>query len=77
MTIYIEDTKKDDVVRALRVAIGKINQSMATAFNTCHPDRYNMNWYKWVEKEISAMKELKQLLDILEEPKQSTKGERK
>ena len=42
---------------------------MATAFSDCHADRHNMNWYKWVEDDIRVMKELKQLLDRIEEAK--------
>lgn len=66
MIINIGDIEKVGITHALRVAMGKINSSLASAFNTCHPDRYNLEWYKYVERELDAMKEIKRLLDKLE-----------
>jgi hypothetical protein len=77
MIINIGDIEKVGITHALRVAIGRINSSLATAFNNCHPDRHNLDWYKRVEDDISVMKELKQLLDRLEEQEKSLeKGDR-
>jgi hypothetical protein len=72
MVINIGDIEKVGITHAILVAMGKINRSLASAFDNCHPDRYNEEWYKWVEDEIGAMKELKQLLDRLEEPERGS-----
>ena len=73
MIINIGDIEKVGITNALRVAMGKINRTLATAFDNCHPDRYDKSWYRWVENEIGVMKELKHLLDKIEE--QDEKGE--
>ena len=72
MVINIGDIEKTGITHAIRVAMGKINRSLARAFDNCHPDRYNEKWYRWVEDEIGAMKELKNLLDRLEEPERDS-----
>lgn len=72
MIINIGDIEKVGITHALRVAMGRINNSLATAFNNCHPDIHNLDWYKRVEDDISVMKELKQLLDRIEENKGET-----
>ena len=69
MIINIGDVEKVCITHAIRVAMGRINSSLAIAFSTCHPDRHNMDWYRRVEDDISVMKELKQLLDRIEEAK--------
>ena len=73
MIINIGDIEKVGITHAIRVAIGRINSSLATAFNNCHPDRHNKNWYRLVEDDIGVMKELKQHLDRLEEAEGETK----
>ena len=74
MIINIGDNEKVNITHAIRVAIGRVNSSLATAFSDCHADRHNMNWYKWVEDDIRVMKELKQLLDRIEEAKGEING---
>lgn len=69
MIIDIKDSDKACITHALRVAMGRINSSLMVAFNNCHPDRQNLNWFERVEDDISVMKVLKQLLDRLEEAK--------
>lgn len=73
MIIDIKDSDKACITHALRVAMGRINSSLATAFSNCHPDRHDLNWYKLVEDDICAMKQLKHLLDKLEEAKGEVK----
>lgn len=74
MIINIGDIEKVGITHALRVAMGIMNSSLATAFNNCHPDRNNMNWYRRVEDYIDVMKELKQLLDRIEEVEGESNG---
>ena len=74
MIINIGDIEKVGITHAIRVAMGRINSSLATAFSTCHADRHSMDWYKRVEDDISVMKELKQLLDRLEEKEGESNG---
>ena len=75
MIINIGDIEKVGITHAIRVAMGRINGSLATAFSsTCHADRYSMDWYKRIEDDISVMKELKQLLDRIEEEKGESNG---
>lgn len=73
MIINIGDSEKVGITHAIRVAMSRINSSLATAFNNCHPDRHSMNWYSRVADDICVMKELKKLLDRLEETKGETK----
>ncbi len=73
MIINIGDSEKVSITHAIRVAMGRINSSLATTFNNCHPDRHDMNWYRLVEDDIGVMKELKRLLDMLEEVKGDAK----
>ena len=73
MILNIGDIEKVGITHALRVAIGEINKTMSEAFSTCHPDRHNLNWYKWVEGRIDVMKELQQLLIRIEEPNKEPK----
>lgn len=73
MIINIGDSEKVGITHAIRVAMGRINSLLATAFNDCHPDRHSMNWYSLVEDDIGVMKELKRLLDRLEEAKGGAK----
>ncbi len=56
MIINICDIEKVGITHAVRVAMGRINSSLATAFSTCHPDRHNMDWYRRVEDDIIVMK---------------------
>lgn len=70
MIINIGDSEKVGITHAIRVAMGRINNSLGTAFCNCHPDRHDMNWYRRVEDDIGVMKALKQLLDRLEEQKE-------
>lgn len=70
MVINIGDIEKVGITHALRVAIDRINRSLANTFNNCHPDRHTLDWYRKVENDIDVMKELKQLLDRLEEQEQ-------
>ena len=74
MIINIGDIEKVGITHAIRVAIGRINSLLATAFSDCHADRHTMDWYKWVEDNIRVMKELKQLLDRIEEDKGENDG---
>ena len=74
MIINIGDIEKVGITHAIRVAMGRINGSLATAFSDCHADRHNMNWYKRVEDDIRVMKELKQLLDRIEKDKGENDG---
>lgn len=72
MIINIGDIEKVGITHALRVAMGRINSSLAIVFNNCHPEIHDLNWYKRIEDDISVMKELKQLLDRLEEQDQKS-----
>ena len=74
MIINIGDIEKVGITHAIRVAMGRINGSLATAFSDCHADRHTMDWYKRVEDYISVMKELKRLLDRIEEDKGENDG---
>lgn len=67
MVINIGEIEKVGITHALRVAMGRINCSLRTAFDGCHPDRNDLDWYKWVEDDIGVLKELKLLLDRIEE----------
>ena len=69
MIINICDNDKTCIIHALCVAMGRINSSLATTFSNCHPDRHDLKWYKLVEDDICVMKQLKHLLDKLEEAK--------
>lgn len=73
MIIDIGDGEKVGITHAIRVAMWRINGSLATAFNNCHPDIHGMDWYSKVEDDIGVMKELKRLLDRLEETKGGAK----
>ena len=72
MIINIDDSNKEYVSHALRVAIDRINSSLSTAFSDCHPDRHGLRWYMLVEDNIRVMKQLKRILDKLEEAKGET-----
>lgn len=73
MIVNIDDVNKVGITHAIRVAVDRMNSCLATAFNDCHPDRRNMEWYRKAEDYISVMKELKKLLDMIEETKGETK----
>ena len=66
MIIDIGEIEKVGITHALRVAMAYVNNSLRDAFNTCHPDRYELDWYRTVEDKIGVMKELKRLLDRIE-----------
>lgn len=74
MIITIRENEKQNITHALRAAMGRINHTLATAFDNCHPDRHSLNWYRRVESDISVMKELKQLLDRIEGKEQEAEG---
>lgn len=66
MIIDIGEIEKVGIAHALRVAMAYVNNSLRDAFNTCHPDRYELDWYRTVEDKIGVMKKLKLLLDRIE-----------
>lgn len=72
MVINIGEIEKVGITHALRVAMGRISCSLTTAFDGFRPDRHDLNWYKWVEDDIGVLKELKRLLDRLEEKEVKT-----
>ena len=69
MIIDIKDSDKACITHALREAMVRLKSSIVIAFNNCHPDRQDLNWYKRIEDDICVMKKLKHLLDRLEEAK--------
>lgn len=72
MVIDIGEIEKVGITHALRVAMGRINHSLRRAFDGCHPDRNGLDWYELVEDDIGVMKELKHLLDRIEEKEVET-----
>ena len=76
MIINIGDIEKVGITHAIRVAMSEISELLKSAFSNCLPDKNNVNWYRWVEDRVDALKELKQLLDRIEEREDSSaKGE--
>lgn len=68
MVINIGEIEKVGITHALRIAMAYVNNSLRDEFDICHPDRYKLDWYRVIEDKIGVMKELKRLLDRIEEP---------